>query len=171
MNKTIKNFIIFTCGSVCGYFASKAMLEKKYEARYHEEVQSYKDAHETVFSEIFEKENINKKDVNVEESVDVVSEIEKKDISEMVIDPIERPYVITPEDFGIYSDYKTATLFYHPDKILDDVDDNIINNVDDIVGEESLTHFGEYEDDSVYVRNDRLKTDYEILLSSCNYFD
>lgn len=39
------------------------------------------------------------------------------------------------------------------------------------IGFESLGHFGEYEDDSVFVRNDRLKTDYEILLDEENYSD
>ena len=43
--------------------------------------------------------------------------------------------------------------------------------MDEIVGKESLNHFGEYEDDSVFVRNDRLKRDYEILLDQRNYSD
>jgi hypothetical protein len=30
------------------------------------------------------------------------------------------------------------------------------------VGEESLEHFGEYEEDTVFVRNDHLMTGYEI---------
>lgn len=46
-----------------------------------------------------------------------------------------------------------------------------VDDVEEIVGEESLTHFGEYEDDSVFVRNDRLKCDYEILLDQRNYSD
>ena len=47
----------------------------------------------------------------------------------------------------------------------------VVDDVEEIVGEESLTHFGEYEDDSVFVRNDRLKCDYEILLDQRNYSD
>jgi hypothetical protein len=43
--------------------------------------------------------------------------------------------------------------------------------VDDVVGFESLNRFGEYEDDSVFVRNDRLKCDYEILLDRRKYSD
>ena len=42
---------------------------------------------------------------------------------------------------------------------------------DEIVGLDSLTHFGEYEDDSVFVRNDVMKCDYEILLDHRNYKD
>lgn len=38
-----------------------------------------------------------------------------------------------------------------------------------LLGGDSLEHFGEYEDDSVYVRNDAKKCDYEILLDQRNY--
>ena len=44
-----------------------------------------------------------------------------------------------------------------------------IEDVDSIIGLESLKHFGEYGDDSVYVRNDELKADYEILLDDEKY--
>ena len=35
--------------------------------------------------------------------------------------------------------------------------------VDAVVGEDSLNHFGEFEEDSVYVRNENIECDYEIL--------
>lgn len=38
-----------------------------------------------------------------------------------------------------------------------------------LLGKIHLKHFGEYEDDSVYVRNDAKKCDYEILLDQRNY--
>ena len=47
--------------------------------------------------------------------------------------------------------------------------DEIIENVEDVIGFESLNHFGEYEDDSVYVRNERLRVDYEVLLDLRTY--
>jgi hypothetical protein len=40
---------------------------------------------------------------------------------------------------------------------------DVIDDVEHTIGADSLTHFGEYEDDSVHVRNDRLECDYEIL--------
>ena len=49
--------------------------------------------------------------------------------------------------------------------------DNIIEDVEGTVGTDSLTHFGEYEDDSVFVRNDEKQIDYEILLDSDKYYD
>ena len=38
-----------------------------------------------------------------------------------------------------------------------------------IVGDDFKKHFGEYEDDCVYVRNDNLDIDYEILLQGVTY--
>ena len=47
--------------------------------------------------------------------------------------------------------------------------DELVEDVDNTVGYDSLERFGEYEDDVVYVRNDRLKSDFEILLSLKKY--
>ena len=63
------------------------------------------------------------------------------------------------------------SLTYYADQVLTDENNEEVDDVEEIVGEESLTHFGEYEDDSVFVRNDRLKCDYEILLDQRNYSD
>lgn len=43
------------------------------------------------------------------------------------------------------------------------------DEIEETVGKGSLTHFGEYEPDSVFVRNDRLKVDYEILMDQRTY--
>lgn len=83
----------------------------------------------------------------------------------------DRPYVIPPDEFGDYPDYETISLTYYNDKVLTDENNEIVDNIDELIGEDSLTHFGEYEDDSVFVRNDSLKSDYEILLDSANYSD
>lgn len=78
------------------------------------------------------------------------------------------PYVISPEESG-NEGYDIVSLTYYADKVLADENDELIENVDELVGFESLSHFGEYEDDSVYVRNDRLGIDYEILLDQRTY--
>ena len=84
---------------------------------------------------------------------------------------MDEPYVISPEEFDENEDYNTVSLTYYADGVLTDERDNVIVDVDSIVGEDSLNHFGEYEDDSVFVRNDELQTDYEILLDTRNYGD
>ena len=81
----------------------------------------------------------------------------------------KKPYVISPDEFGELDEYEAVSLNYYADGVLTDDWDNVIEDVDGIVGKDSLTHFGEYEEDSVFVRNDNLKTDYEILMDVRNF--
>lgn len=81
------------------------------------------------------------------------------------------PYIIAPEQFGEDDDYERISLTYYANGVLVDDIDEVLND-DDVeasVGLESLNHFGEYEEDSVYVRNDSRKCDYEILLDQSDW--
>lgn len=84
-------------------------------------------------------------------------------------DPQEKPYVIPPDKFDEFDDYDVISLMYYADGVLCDDNDEPIPNVGDTVGDDAVLHFGEYDDDCVYVRNDRLKVDYEILRSLKTY--
>lgn len=83
------------------------------------------------------------------------------------------PYTIAPDEYGTKDDYETKTLsWYSEDKILADyTTDDIIEDIDNTVGSDSLTTFGEYEDNAIFVRNDATMTDYEILLDTGSYAD
>lgn len=83
----------------------------------------------------------------------------------------DKPYVIPPESFMENDEYEHTSLTYYADGVLTDENDEVIDDVDAVVGEDALNHFGEYEDDSVYVRDDVLKIEYEILLDQRNYSD
>ena len=82
----------------------------------------------------------------------------------------ERPYVIAPDEVG-ETGYRTVSLNYYDDGVLTYENDDVIENVDELVGKDSLSHFGEYEDDTVYVRNDKQRIDYEILADTQKYSD
>ena len=85
----------------------------------------------------------------------------------------ERPFVISPDEFGELEDegYSKVSLFYYADEVLADDDDELVEDVDGWVGEDATDHFGEYDDDDcVYVRNPRLKIDFEILRSAKEYY-
>lgn len=73
------------------------------------------------------------------------------------------PYVISPDEFASLDDWHQISLTYYADDILEDEEYNIVTDRDELIGRKALTTFGEYEDDSVFVRNERLKTDFEIL--------
>jgi hypothetical protein len=82
----------------------------------------------------------------------------------------EVPYVISPAEFGNLDGYDIQTLkYYEADDTLTDDDDNVVD--EELVGSASLSAFGDYEDDTVYVRNERLKRDYEILRENGRYTD
>lgn len=80
----------------------------------------------------------------------------------------EKPYVITPEEFSD-GEYESVSFNYYADGVITDDNDQIVTDVEGTIGSDSLNHFGEYEDDTVYVRNDKLKRDYEILKDQRKY--
>ncbi len=91
----------------------------------------------------------------------LTDEIEEVEVEGNMTNDELKPYVISPDEFG-ETDYKIISLNYYADKVLTDEFDNIIDDVEGTVGEASLDTFGEYEDDTVFVRNDSLEIDYEI---------
>lgn len=79
------------------------------------------------------------------------------------------PYTIAPDEFGEDPDnYECLSFTYYADGILTDDTDEPVVNVNDVVGD-ALNHIGEYEPDAVYVRNERLGLEYEILRDERKY--
>lgn len=113
-----------------------------------------------------EKDRNDNKEIIEKMNYSSFSKKEKKETKE-----VEKPYVITPDEFGD-CDYSTVSLTYYADDVLTyEDDDEVIDDRDEIVGNDVVNHFGEYEDDSVFVRNDAKKCDYEILYDQRNYHD
>ena len=184
MNKLLGVFI-FVAGAAVGSVVTWKLVKTKYERIAQEEIDSVKEAFsQRVNSDDNDIKNDTEKDKDKIEDDDEeyfvrvndlgytyssnprVNEVKKKGGG-----TVKRPYVITPDEFGEIYEYDTISLRYYADKVLTDEDDVIITNVDEIIGEDSLTHFGEYEDDSVFVRNDEMKADYEIILDLRKYYD
>ena len=82
----------------------------------------------------------------------------------------DTPYVISPAEFGEIEEYTKVSLTYFADGVLADELNEPVDNVEEIVGD-ALEHFGEYEEDSVFVRNDAKRCDYEILQDLRNFKD
>lgn len=110
-----------------------------------------------------------KADAHLEEKKDIL-EISKELAEEPPVNYTKprkkrpkKPFVISPEELGDLEDYQTITLNYFADGTLTDEDYKVVEDLDDLIGPEALTHFGEYEEDSVCVRNEKYKCDFEIL--------
>lgn len=78
------------------------------------------------------------------------------------------PYVISPDEFDDLDGYTPISLTYFADGVLADENGVIVDDVEEVVGD-ALSHFGEYEEDAVYVRNDAKRCDYEILTDEREY--
>ncbi len=161
MNKYVSSAVIFLLGTVSGSTLTYLFVKKKYECRADNEIRSVREVYgrrEEKLKSINLSDNA-KKAMNEYSSEDTerYSDYEPIDIHEDGV-----PYVISPLQFGEHDTYECISLTYHNNNVLTDECDEMIENVETVVGD-ALEHFGEYEDDCVYVCNDRLKCYYEIL--------
>lgn len=166
MNNALTYILTFASGVAIGSVVTWKLVKEKYEQISRDEIdsviQKFSKKHEDEDTE--KEKDINEYERTLSENEYVVDPEEKKE-------DVEKPYIITPDEFGEFEEYETESLVYFSDGYLTDDSFELIEDVDGIVGKDSLNHFGEYEDDSVFVRNDRLKTDYEILSDLRNYTD
>lgn len=85
----------------------------------------------------------------------------------------DEPYVISEEEYRLgelgYSN--TAITYYEGDNILADEDDREIPLIDPIIGEKNLERFGDGSGDPriVFIRNERLGADFEVLKHDGKY--
>ena len=160
---------LFVFGAAAGSVPTWYLTKKKYEKIAQEEIDSVKKTRRAEIkfvddTSITPKEEKEYSDiVNNQGYLKYTGSSNNKGKDKTVIEQSERPYVISPDEVGELEDYETVSLTYYADEVLADEQDHMIEDLEGTVGEESLSHFGEYEDDSVYVRNDRLKCDFEIL--------
>lgn len=172
---SFKFIFTFTLGAAVGSVVTWKLVQTKYEKIAEEEIDEIRSFYRNKMSEPTEgedtasepTEDLDEALKEYEAAVDeyAVEEKEQKGGS----DDVEKPYVISPAEFGEMDGYSVETLFYYANGMLADANGEVIDDAEDIIGEDSLTHFGDYEEDSVCVRNDRLKADYEILKDNGDY--
>ena len=178
MSSMISKIVIFITGAALGSVVTWKLLQKKYNEMLNEEMSSFKKEMREVKERHDERiETLNTTIKNMYE--DTIQETTSKHyrglLNDLGYDDEElepKPYVISPEEVGnTDEDYELISLNYYEDGVLADDWDEPIEDIERVVGKDSLNHFGEYEDDSVYVRNDRLKCEYEILLRAGKFAD
>lgn len=153
----IVKVLIFAVGAVAGGAATLKYTKDKYEKIANEEITQMRE-----YWKKKEEETIKTRGVVKSEEEDE----EEEDVEEMY-----KPEVVAPEETW-EKDYPTISLtYYEGDQTLTDDQDKIITNVAELVGEDFASHFGEYEDDSVFIRNDKIGVYYEILRDYGSYSD
>lgn len=170
MNSKVGMIIMFAVGAAAGSAVTYKLVSTKYERILKEEIDSVKE----VFSNVGKNEAKDISDPNItlmEKCDEIINDNEYIPLNDDMPNIKEgetvtdEPYVISPEEFGDFDDYDLVSLTYYSDGVLTDSADEPIleDDLDDFVGRDFANHFGEYEDDSVFIRNDRIKIDYEIL--------
>lgn len=81
---------------------------------------------------------------------------------------MKAPYVISPDDFGSIPGYNVEPLDYFADGILAD-GWGVKLDIADTIGEDAVNHFGDYDDDVVYVRNEQTELEYEVTRDPRTY--
>ena len=84
--------------------------------------------------------------------------------------PEDAPYIISSFEFGEKEGYNQNNLLYFSDGYLTDERGEPVDDIPKLVGYESLDRFSEDAScDAVYVRNDSIKYDFEIIRREDSY--
>ena len=190
MNESIKKVIIFGVGVATGVATSYFILKNKYEEMYQEEIAEYKQRHKDnetdavakYYNDLSKKygdpnstesttENLDESEPEDDESEDFVNfQMEKEPKEEKVM---KKPYEITEDEFGErYEETETFTLY--SDGVLVNSSGEILDHdeAERIVGKDAEDLIDLFTDsDSIFIRNDILKTDYEILRDEDGFYE
>lgn len=186
MNSILNNVIIFAAGAAVGGLVTWKVVESKYRKAVNDEIEALKEEYDkrlnlkitVAKSQFDDKPDLQEYASMVKQYGHAVNDNEedyeiKHDHSE---DEIREPddkgiHVISPDDFDEYDDYDSNDYTYYADGILADEYGNIIDDIEETVGADFASHFGEYSRDAVHIRNDWLECDYEICKDLRNYYD
>ena len=178
MNNTIKNFVIFAVGAALGSAITARLIEEKYKCIAQEEIDSVREAYKATTEESEEKSN---NDILWETAMELREKANASNKKPNVVaytkmlhnngynfdpDIPETPtniVYVDPQEFGEMYGYEGYELTYYSDGILADEMEDIVDDFDEAVGADFASHFGEYEEDSVCVRNDARHCYYMIL--------
>lgn len=193
MNKMIEKSLIFGAGALVGFSVTKIILDKRFHNEMETVVNGLYEEFDNFLKGVTEvKEEVtssiqesSKKEDDVKEFktlADVYDEIvttainKDNEVVNNVFDngdveapALMPPYLISGDEFLQDSSYEKIDLYYYEeDKILTDTKDKIIDNHSKFVGDalelfdDALELFHDV-DDAIFVRNDALLTDYEVL--------
>ena len=169
----------FVVGGVVGSLVTLKYAEKKYRKIADEEVESVKaefSKNKKIFMDEVKTEvlaNVAKEKPDILNYSSILNKegyADKKE-STATEDKDTEPYQIHEAKFGEFEDYSLETLKYYSsnDIFTDDLDETL-EDLSVIPADDIREYFKEHKGkDCVYIRNEKLKTDYEVLLVLISY--
>ena len=187
MKNTPINVLMFVMGAAVGSLVTWKFVKTKYERIAQEEIDSVKET----WGRLGHEDSDSEDDIQCEEEEEEDPGVDLDDASVMTdyaalarkynrsseessenseegggddeVPYINGPQVITPDEYGDGNfDHDLYCLTYYSDNVLAD-DWHVKYDIDETIGLESLDHFGDYTDEVVHVRNERLRGDYEVV--------
>ena len=194
MNRGFLAFTSFLVGGAVGAFITWKAIDKYYADLAEEEIQSVKERYYGEEKNSYQEESNDKehkreqypnKTNDIHEYAKLLSKEQYVDYQKNDTESLDEEdddtydiYVISPDEYGDkvgteeWTDWELEGLVYFQDGVLCDERDNPIQEVELTVGRDWVTKFGYYGyEDVVHVRNEGLKTDYEIVKDYRNYRD
>lgn len=196
-NRTLLAFIFGAAvGSGITYLCVKSHFNDISNAEIEETREYYKQLQANLEAEYEQKmcENAEKSPKNVEKSDILVKKepkIEKNDAEQAKYNeiihklnygeyfkkedeaPVEDrmdPFIITDDEWDENNGYDKVWLtFFEDDEVFVDDCENVVENGIDLIGESNLTEFGEFEENTLYIRNNKYGTDYMVTLEHSSY--
>lgn len=178
----IKGLLIFAAGAIAGTVAGIGMSKRHFEAIAAQEINEVRDYYRKGNKELADQlvdktSDIKEEQTEEPEKIEVTKE-EKKEYDNVIkhgnymtmeedeeddYSDDDEPYIIDPSEFGNNGHYATQTCTYFADGVLVDDVDEVIEEPETLVGNFHVDIFRDFDATSVYVRNDWMKMDFEIL--------
>lgn len=172
MNSKFTGFLMFAAGAIVGSVVTWKCIKTKYEQIADAEIESIREVYSKKEAASNEnkvtRQNVTDEKPSLNEMKEYLERIKEngyhKEENKEEGDPDmnDSPYVISPEEFGNMDDHTCVSLSYYADGVLADDWDTVVLDPIEEVGPDVESHFGEYEEDTVFIRNEKLKVDYEI---------
>ncbi|MBO7453461.1 MAG: hypothetical protein J6U54_24270 [Clostridiales bacterium] len=182
----LKGVLIFSAGLCVGAIGGALITKHVMRERTEAEIESVKDA----FKQLAEEERLTltsakeaeEKNAQINSLIDnyrgekEMNETTTKtgiDISGKAhLEPkINEPYCIDPDEFGEKFEDMDYLTYYSDGTLAYDDTLEIVEHPDELIGKENLYHFGEFEEDMLYVRNPKERVDYCITHADVAYSD
>lgn len=168
-----KSIVAFVAGAAIGAYGAWTYAKKYFNDMIDETVKKYS-ACEAEDQPKIESKNENEEEDESEAEEDSDPERTKyhKAVNEYAKPEESKkkgPYIIDADEFRDGTMDTCVTYSYFEDGVVTDEFDNIVEDVDEAIGEDFVNHFD--DDDTVYVRNEERHCDYEIIREGVYYND
>lgn len=179
----MKQLIIFLAGIGVGATGCFLCVKKHYDKITDDEIKSVKEYYKKEFLEAFDNAHVYSSSSEDSEDNKVTQQNYKSKGSDLVNysdfykkeeETNEKndkllPYVIDEDEFLEENQYDKITIsYFEDDSVFVNQEDDIISDGMEFVGEENISKF---KNDVLYVRNEKLGVDYEVILEKGGYED